>query len=135
MGHPGVAAVGVVLDHQQPAARPQVSKDSFQDRQRPALEVQRVGHQDPVQRRQREWLREVGLVVGHARRRKALGEALPLPPQGGVVAVDGVDLGGGAQQIGQGQGEGALPGAEVGPEAGPDPVPDQADEIFGCQAR
>ena len=123
--------VGVVFDEDEATRRTKVGPDDTQDSELVALEVERVRHDDPVERRQPERLRE----VGHERRDADARERLPERPyldlHGAAVPVDRVDRAGRTEEVGEGEGERAFPGPEVGPDhpAPQDALPEQPDMV------
>lgn len=122
VGDGGVASVDVVFDEEDAAAGAEGASEEADDGERVALEVQRVGHDEAVEGRQGDALevaraREVGDVGGGVYLREAGAHRLGVAAEGAGVAVDGVDFGAGAEEVGEGEGEGAPAGAEVGPDA------------------
>ncbi len=137
MRHPRIAAVGVVLDQDEPAARAEQRRDSPDDRDVVGLEVQRVGHHDPGERRQvvcAEVAREVGNDLAEHGRREACRHGRGLLTERPGVAIDRHDPAARPEKVGQGEREGARARPEVGPvgATGPgrlDAAPQELDMV------
>src|SRR5260370_4395106 len=129
--HPRIAAIGAVLDDDEAAARLQHLADAGKDRSLVAYEMQGVGHDDSVERTQRNRAREVRDDDLELRPWK------PLPHLGGEpahrtgVAVDRGYVRAWSQQVCERQGESALTRSEVrpSPALGNDSVAQEADQL------
>lgn len=118
----GIASADVVFDDGGASAGVEGGSKEAEDLEGVALEVERVGEDEAVEGREGEAVEfggpgEVGEVVGGVDFGEAGAHGLSVAPEGVGVAVDGMDLGAGAEEVGEGEGEGAPAGAEVGPDA------------------
>ena len=113
MGHVGIPVVGVVLHQQQSPGRLQHRVDEGEHRRLVADEVERIRHDDPVERVERERLREVGAERAH--RGAARSDPTLELAQRAAVTVDGDDLAAWSDELCECERERAGPGAEVGP--------------------
>lgn len=108
--HPRVAAVGSVLDDDQPAAFSKHRVHRGQDRLFVAHVVQRVRHQDAIEVLKVQRACEVGDSGLEASRDR---------PQHVGILVHRDDVGLRSKDVREGEREGALAGPEVGPPAAP----------------
>lgn len=115
MGHPAIAAVGVVFDEDEAAAGAQMAYEPANDGAFIPMEVEGVGHDETVERRQLEGAGEIGVVVVDGDAGEAACHAPPLALQSAVVLIDGVNGPTRTEEVGEGQGKGPVAGAEVGP--------------------
>ena len=131
MRHPRVAAVGAVLDHDQPPARAQHRVHGCHNVALVAEKVQRVGHDDAVETGKWKRAPEVGDPDVERCRRVPPPHLLGEPAQGATVAIDRVDVSARTEQLGQRQREGSLPGTQVGPftALGVDALAQKADQL------
>lgn len=130
-GDPWVAVVGVVFDEDQATSRAEVAPDETEDGELVALEVERVRHDDPIERRQLELHREVGNERHDADVRERVTEGPHLCLEGTAVPIDRVDRAGRTEEVSEGEGERPFAGPEVGPDppASEDTLPDQPDVV------
>ena len=93
--------------------------------------MERVGHHDPVEVVQAEWLAEVGDALVEPGRGEPLVEDPPLVGQRRRIAIDRDDPTGGPEEIGQGERERTAARAKIRPgrPGAGDPFPDQPDMI------
>ena len=92
------------------------SPDETEDGELVALEVERVRHDDPIERRQLERHREVGDERRDADARERVTERPYLNLKGAAVPIDRVDRAGRTEEVGEGEGERSLARPEVGPD-------------------
>ncbi len=95
-----------------------------------AVEVQRIRHHDPIERRKVELFREVAAHVLDRDGREPFGHRFALHAQRSCVAFDRKDPTLGSEQIRERQRERALARPEVGPHpAGHNAVPEERDMV------
>ena len=128
-GDPRGAVVGVVFDEDQATGRAKVAPDETEDGELVALEVERVRHDDPIERWQLEGQREVGDERHDADVREDVMERPHLNPQGAAVPIDRVDRAGRTEEVGERERERSFTRPEVCPDlsAPQDALPDQPD--------
>src|SRR5258707_11198264 len=105
VGDPRVAPVGAVFDDDEAAAGLEVALHEPEDGELVALEVERVRHDDPVERRQVERLREVGDERGDRDVREARPQGVELNLERAPVSIDGVDAAARPEDVGAGESE------------------------------
>jgi hypothetical protein len=115
MRDPGTAAVDVVLDDDQPAARGENVANRCQDRPPLADEVQAVRREDAVERAGRQRAGEVNDFDPGRRPREGRSDTLAGGLERAAVAIEGDDLAARAQDVGEGERERPLPCPELQP--------------------
>lgn len=113
--HPGVAVVRVVLDHDQPPARPEYRADRREHGSSIPDEVEAVGGKHPVERP--AWQASGEVARGHRHRDagEAMGHGLGRGEQRPCVPVDRADRAGRSEDVGEGLGERPLAGTQLEP--------------------
>jgi len=126
---PRVAVVGVVFDEDQTTCRAKVALDEAEDGELVALEVERVRHDDPIERRQLERQREVGDERRDADVRERVTQRPHLNLKGAAVPIHRVDRAGRTEEVGERERERSFTRPEVCPDlpAPEDALPDQPD--------
>ncbi len=122
---PRIAAVRVVLDDHERGPGPEM-RGQPADRLDLAVaghEMEAVGGDEAVERRQRERLAHVGAERGDRHRREARRDRLFAGVEDAAIAVDRHDLAARTQQVGDGQGERSAAGADVRPDGARSPAP------------
>ena len=132
MRDPRIAAVGVVLDDDEPTARAQVPGECPDDRHLPVARdvMEAVGRDETIQLGE---IQRAGQVGGERREldvREARPDGSLVGAQRPAVAIDRDDAPARTEQVGKGKRERPLPCPDVGPRpAGLDRRPEQADMI------
>jgi len=130
MGHPRIAAISVVLDQDEAPSGIEEAHDVTNDGHVISMEVHRVRHDDPVERRQLQRACEVRTL--HVER--DLGEPLLhrtlLDPKRARVRIHRMDVSPGPEELRERQRERSFAGAEIGPCASRDhAVPKKRDVV------
>src|ERR1019366_9797001 len=130
-GDPWVAVVGVVLHEDEATTRAKVAPDETEDGDLLAVEMERVRHDDSIERRQLERFREIADERHHADPRERVTERPELNLKGAGIPIDRVDRAGQTEQVGEGQGKGSFPGPKIGPgrPAALHAIPEQPDMV------
>ena len=123
--------VGVVFDEDQATGGPEVAAHEAEDGELVALEVERVRHDDPIERRQLERHREVRDERRDGDVREGFTERPNLNLQSAAVPIDRVDRASRTEKVGKGERERSFSGPEVGPglPAPKDSLPEQTDVV------
>src|ERR1700682_1259811 len=128
MRHPGIAAVGPVLDDDQLSSRTEHAAHQLEHRPLVADKMQRVRHHDAIEARKIQGAREVpdpGLDLD-----AWILLALEIL-QGSGITVDGGDVSARSEQVGQRERERPLPRSKVRPTSAAfgDPALDEAHQV------
>src|SRR5216683_1035536 len=131
MRHPRVAAIGPVFDDDQAATRFQHRLHRCKDRALVAEEVQRVGHDDPVEARQCERSSEISDEYVEPGRGKPHSHLRGQPAKHARVAVDCGYVRARSEKIRQRERERPFAGPKVGPRSTRvgDAITKQVDEV------
>jgi hypothetical protein len=107
MRHGEIPTLNVVLDDHQAAGGAQIPAQQSHDGILVHLKVERVRHNDSVERRKRERHGEVSFVVENGDLWEPGSHCVGICTQGAAVPIDGVDLSPRPQEIREGECESA----------------------------
>src|SRR5579883_763897 len=92
IGHPQIAAIGVVFDQEQTPGGTQIGAKEVQHRSFVAHKVERIGHEQAIKRWQRQLPGKISLQVFHAHAGKVRTQSCRLLTKSTAVPIDRINL-------------------------------------------